>query len=125
VSTDSARETAAPLVHDRTHLDWLTVTHDKGEPLRAILRGPTEKLKSARGVYPHAERDGHCAVHASGGPEPRPFMLQLSGRPLAEWRADPAGVGPERASVHYLTEPNSGRVTLCFVASPRNASSRA
>ena len=77
-----------PLVHDRTHIDYLTVTHDKGEPLRAILRGPTEKLKIGRGVYPQAERDGHGAVYAAGGPEPRPFMLQLSGKPLAEWRAE-------------------------------------
>jgi len=76
------------LVHDRTHIDWLTVTHDDGRPLRQILRGPTEKLKGGRGVYPHAERDGHGAVYAAGGPEPRPFMLQLSGKPLAEWRAE-------------------------------------
>jgi hypothetical protein len=75
------------LVHDRTHIDYLRVTHDNGRPLRDILRGPTEKLKGGLGVYPHAERDGHGAVYAAGGPEPRPFMLQLSGKPLAEWRA--------------------------------------
>lgn len=74
-------------VHDRTHIDYLRVTHDDGRPLRDILRGPTEKLKGGLGVYPLAERDGHGAVYASGGPEPRPFMLQLSGKPLAEWRA--------------------------------------
>jgi hypothetical protein len=75
-------------VHDRTHIDYLRVTHDDGGPLRDILRGPTEKLQGGVGMYPFAERDGHGAVYAAGGPEPRPFMLQLSGKPLAAWRAE-------------------------------------
>jgi hypothetical protein len=39
-------------------------------------------------MYPFAERDGYGTVLAAGGPEPRPFMLQLSGKPLASWRAE-------------------------------------
>lgn len=74
-------------VHDATHIDYLRVTHDRGEPLRAILRGPTERIKGGIPMFPHAERDGHGTVYAAGGQEPRPFMLQLSGKPLAEWRA--------------------------------------
>jgi hypothetical protein len=81
-------DTKPALVHDRTHIDYLRVTHDDGRPLRFILRGPTEKLKGGLGVYPHAERDGHGTVFAAGGPEPRPYMLQLSGKPLAAWRAE-------------------------------------
>jgi hypothetical protein len=78
---------AATRDHDSTHIDYLRVTHDRGEPLRAVLRGPTELLRGGLSMFPHVERDGHGALYAAGGPEPRPFMLQLSGKPLAEWRA--------------------------------------
>ncbi len=75
-------------VHDRTIIDYVRVTHDDGTPLLPFLRGPTEKLKTGVGMYPLAHRDGYGTILAEGGPSPRPFMLQLSGKPLASWRAE-------------------------------------
>ncbi len=75
------------LVHDRTHIDWLTVTHDKRDPLSDFLEGPTESMPRGFNVYRSALRDGFGAVLAWDGPEERPALLTLPGKAMAQWRA--------------------------------------
>jgi len=74
--------------HDRTKIDWLTITHGNGPHLTTCLRGPAEKLPKGINTYHHAVRDGHGVIVARDGPEPRPFMLIMSGKPLDAWRAE-------------------------------------
>jgi len=94
----SALDTA--LVHDKTIIDYLRVTHDDGEALKKVLRGPTQRLKGGVCLYPDARQDGFGTIFAAGGSEPRPFLLQLSGKPLAAWRA----ASTERTLVAYLAK---------------------
>lgn len=75
-------------VLDRTHLDWITVTHADVEVLREFLRGPVKRRTKGLNVYQRAMNDGHGAVLAWGGPEPRPAMLVMTGTALAAWRTD-------------------------------------
>ena len=79
--------TPRTLIHDRTHLDWLTVTHDDGFALRSMLRGPTEVLGHGYSTYRRVEQDGYSTKYCSMGPDPRSHMLIMSGKALAAWRA--------------------------------------
>ena len=80
--------TATTLAHDRTLVDWMTVTHEDGDVLQACLRGPVEAMPHGMYSYRSACRDGHGTVFAWNGPKPRPFMLILSGSALEAWRVD-------------------------------------
>lgn len=74
--------------HDRTLIDWITVTHDTRRHLTWCLRGPVERLPTGLNCYRTAVRDGHGTVVAADGPQPRPFMLRMSGKALQAWRAE-------------------------------------
>ena len=82
--------TAAAIDHDRTLIDWITVTHDDPRALACCLRGPTEPRKSGLLSFRTAVQDGHGTVLASDGPEPRPHMLVMGGKALDAWRAERA-----------------------------------
>lgn len=74
-------------VHDRTHIDWLTLTHTDRGPLSDFLEGPTEELPRGFNVYPKAVRDGYGAMLAWDGPAERSALLMMPGKALAQWRA--------------------------------------
>jgi hypothetical protein len=75
-------------VHDSTHLDWITVTSDRREALWELLRPPVAARRTGLGHYRESWEDGYGALFAESGPEPRPFMLRMSGKALDAWRAD-------------------------------------
>ncbi len=89
---------AAPPVHDRTLIDWITVTHENERDLRELLRGPVERRKVGLLNYPTSYQDGHGTILACGGPEPRPFMLRMTGKALEAWRAH----APDRDLLYHL-----------------------
>ncbi len=92
----------AAIDHDRTLIDWITVTHDNGPHLAWCLRGPTETLAKGLNTYRTAIRDGHGTILAADGPQPRPYMLVMSGKALQAWRAERS----VRELVLHLTSQN-------------------
>ena len=80
--------TGAVVEHDRTLIDYLTITHDNRAHLAHCLRGPVQRVRYAMKRYQSTYEDGHGTTLSSGGPEPRPHMLIMSGKPLAAWRAE-------------------------------------
>jgi len=92
--------TAPAIEHDRTLIDWLTITHDDRAHLAQFLRGPRELRRSGIITYRTSYEDGHGAILGINGPEPRPFLLQMSGKPLASWRDE----NTQHELVSLLTE---------------------
>jgi hypothetical protein len=95
-------DSAVARIFDRTHIDYLRVTTDEHvRVLRRALRGPIEIKANGLPHYSIVERDGYGTVLASGGPEGGRVMLQMSGEPLACWRAEKT----ERELVELLALP--------------------
>ena len=80
--------TAAAIEHDRTLIDWLTITHGDRAHLGQFLRGRRDLRRTGIITYRTSYEDGHGGILGINGPEPRPFLLQMSGKPLASWREE-------------------------------------
>jgi hypothetical protein len=75
-------------VLDRTHIDWLTVTHaDVEAPGVVPARSDPEASQRDDGL-PRVRERRVRAILAWHGREPRPAMLVLPGSALSAWRVD-------------------------------------
>lgn len=98
---------------DSAHVDWLTLVSVKRGPLRKMLVGAVTEGK-AMGFYKETWRDEHGSVFGQGGPAEAPFMLQMTGDPLAMRRKDGRCLLTDLVKLH-ADDPDARatRVDLC------------